>query len=155
MAITELWMVPILSGRPTGIRRFYVAKLLKYFACGGDQLVSASSHYNLLTPFAAKRADGSLSVLVINKSPTATQTGNLSFTGYTPTGTINAYSYGIPEDEAARIGVDSADIAVNSYSGPATSFAYNFPPYSATVLSLNGGSAPPRLRLPQPAAPMG
>jgi hypothetical protein len=122
---------------------FYVAKLMKYFARGGDQLVNASSDYNLLTPFAAKRADGSLSVLVINKSPTATQTGNLSFTGYSPTGTITAYSYGIPQDEAARTGVGSADIAVNSYSGAATSFAYNFPPYSVTVLSLNGGSAPP------------
>src|SRR5213075_169923 len=77
------------------------------------------------------------------KSPTATQTGNLTFTGYSPTGTITAYSYGVPQDEAARTGVGSADIALNSYTGAGSTFAFTFPAYSATVLSLNGAQPPP------------
>jgi hypothetical protein len=105
--------------------------------------VSASSDYILLAPFAARRADGSLCLLVINKSPSTTLTGNINIAGYAPSGTINAYSYGIPQDDAARTGVGSADIAASSYSGAGSSFAYNFPAYSVTVLSLNSAGAPP------------
>jgi hypothetical protein len=122
---------------------FYVAKLLQHFARGGDGLVAASSDYNLLTPYAARRSDGSLTVLVINKSATTVLTGNLNISGYSPTGTLYAYSYGIAQDEAARTGSGSADIAVNSYSGASSAFSFNFPAYSATVLSLNGTPPPP------------
>ena len=34
---------------------FYVAKLLKHFARGGDQLVRATSNYNDLAAYATKR----------------------------------------------------------------------------------------------------
>jgi hypothetical protein len=116
---------------------FYVAKLLQHFARGGDSLVGSSSDYNLLTCYAAQRTDGSLTLLVINKSATTTLNGNINISGYSPTGTIYAYSYGIPQDQAAQTGTGSADLAINSYSGAASTMAFSFPPYSATVLSLN------------------
>jgi len=115
---------------------FYVFKLMKHFARGGDQIVSATSDYNLLATYAAKRTDGSLALLAINKSPATTLTGNFTLTGFTPTPNATVYSYGIPQDTAAQTGVGSADVAQTTFSSAGTSFAYNFPPYSVTVLSL-------------------
>jgi hypothetical protein len=122
---------------------FYVAKLLQYFARGGDPLVTANSDYSLLTPYAARRADGSLTLLVINKSAATALNANITLNSYSPNGTLYAYSYGIPQDEAARTGVGSADIALSTYSGAGATFAFTFPAYSATVLSLNGAPPPP------------
>src|SRR5437867_498931 len=122
---------------------YYVGKLLQYFARGGDLLAPASSDYVLLSPYAARRADGSFTLLVIHKSAASALNANITINGYSPNGTFYAYSYGIPQDEAARTGVGSADIASNSYSGAGTTFAFTFPAYSATVLSLNGAQPPP------------
>jgi hypothetical protein len=127
---------------------YYVARLLQYFARGGDLLAPASSDYNLLSPYAARRADGSLTLLVINKSAAAALNANITINGYSPSGTLYAYSYGVPQDEAARTGVGSADIALNSYTGAGPTFAFTFPSYSATVLSLNGAPPPPATRQP-------
>src|SRR5439155_7408168 len=115
---------------------------------GGDLLAPASSDYVLLSPYAARRADGSLTLLVINKSAASALSANITVNGYSPNGTFYAYSYGIPQDEAARTGVGSADIASNSYSGAGTTFAFTFPAYSATVLTLNGAPPPPPTRQP-------
>ena len=122
---------------------YYVARLLQYFARGGDLLVPASSDYSLLSPYAARRQDGSLTVLVINKSAVAALNASITLNGYSPNSTLYAYSYGVPQDEAARTGVGSADIALNSYTGAGSTFAFTFPAYSATVLSLNGAPPPP------------
>jgi len=127
---------------------YYVAKLLQYFARGGDLLAPASSDYSLLSPYAARRTDGSLTLLVVNKSAAAALDANITINGYSPNGTLYAYSYGVPQDEAARTGVGSADIALNSYAGAGPTFAFTFPAYSATVLSLNGASPPPATRQP-------
>jgi hypothetical protein len=127
---------------------FYVGKLLQHFARGGDTLVTASSDYNLLTPYAAHRADGSLSLLVINKSATTTLNANITISSYSVNSSMTGYSYGIPQDNAAQTGSGSADIATASYTGAGSSFAFSFPPYSATVLSLNGAPPPPPSRQP-------
>ena len=49
------------------------------------------------------------------------------------------YSYGIPQDEAARTGSGPADVVLTNFTGAATNFSYNFPAYSATVIAF----APP------------
>ena len=121
---------------------FYVAKLLQYFARGGDRLVEAGSDYGLLSVYAARRADGSLTLLAINKSSTTTLNANITLHGYTPNGPVHTSSYGIPQDEAARTGVGSADIAMSSAGSAGSNFAFAFPPYSVAVLSLNGASSP-------------
>lgn len=126
---------------------FYVAKLLQYFARGGDQLVSAASDYPLLSVCATKRANGSLGLLVINKSATAALSANISISGATLASSGSLYSYGIPQDDAARTGTGSADVALTPVNGLGTNFSYNFPAYSATVIAL-GASAPPPVRQP-------
>ncbi len=81
---------------------FYVAKLMSHFARGGDTVVTAASNANLLSAYAAKRKDGSLSLLLINKSPTVTQNANITLTGYSPQATATVYSYGIPQDNYSQ-----------------------------------------------------
>ncbi len=133
------------SGRyPT----FYVAKLLQKFARGGDSLVRATSSYAGLAAYAARRADGSLTLLVINKSADAALPASLALTGYIPGASATVFSYGIPQDEAARTGAGSPDLAQAALTVPGPNFNYTFPPYSATVITLAGVDTPPAV--PQP-----
>ncbi len=92
------------ENQPTSDRypTFYIEKLLTHFARGGDTVVTATSSNPLLSAYAVKRVDGTLSVLVINKSPSATYMGNFTFTGFAPQPNATVYSYGIPQDIAAE-----------------------------------------------------
>ncbi len=121
---------------------YYVGKLFKYFARGGDQLIASASDYSLLSVCAAKRKDGSLALLVINKSATAALKANITINHAAPAATGNRYSYGIPQDNAAMTGFGSADIASGTVNGIASNFSFNFPAYSVTVLAF-GNSAQP------------
>jgi alpha-N-arabinofuranosidase len=120
---------------------YYVGKLLKYFARGGDQLIAAASDYPLLSVCAAKRQDGSLGLLVINKSASAAFNANITLNHATPAASGVQYSYGVPQDNAAETGVGSADVASGTLSGVASNFSLSFPAYSVTVLTF-GNSAP-------------
>ena len=73
----------------------------------------------------------------------------INLAGYVPFSNATVYSYGIPQDNAARTGIGSMDIAQTNASVAGTSFNYTFAPYSATVLSL----APAAPTLVVPAAP--
>jgi alpha-L-arabinofuranosidase len=115
---------------------YCVAKLLQYFARGGDQVVQATSDYSLLSAYAAKRTNGSLTLLVINKSSTNTLNASLSINGYLPGMNATVYSYGIPQDDAACTGIGSADISQTNFTGAANNFSYSFPAYSASVICL-------------------
>ncbi len=115
---------------------YYSMKLMSLFARGGDTVVKVTSGNTLLSAYSVKEADGTLNLLVINKSPTADQTGNIALTGYTPKANATVYSYGIPQDEAARTGSGSQDVATSSLSNGAISFSYVFPKYSLTVISM-------------------
>jgi hypothetical protein len=127
----------IMSGNDTRYPTFYTFKLLKYFARGGDRIVRATSDHKLLSVYAARRADGTLSLLVINKSPGAALKADFSIAGFQPESGAITYSYGIPQDEAARTGTGSPDIAQASFTGAAAEFPCNFSPYSATAIVLS------------------
>lgn len=131
---------------------YYVAKLLKYFARGGDRIVRATSDYGLLSIYAAKRTDGSLTLLAVNKSSSNAQNATISLTGYAPDAGAVVYSYGIPQDEAARTGIGSADVIQTTLANAAATFSYTFPAYSATVLTLSaaGPNNPPTVSMTGP-----
>jgi hypothetical protein len=131
----------IMSGNDTRYPTFYVLKLLKYFARDGDRIVRAASGNKLLSVYAARRANETLALLVINKSPQTVMNANLSMAGFQPQPTATIYSYGIPQDEAARTGSGSEDIAQTNLSGAATEFVHSFAPYSATVIVLSPANA--------------
>jgi hypothetical protein len=116
---------------------FYTFKLLQRFARAGDRIVRAVSDNQLLAVYAARRNSGSLTLLVINKSPANALTANFSIANFQPAPSASAYDYGIPQDEAARTGSGPQDIAQTIFSGAAPQFPRVFPPYSATVIAFS------------------
>ncbi len=122
---------------------YYCAKLMPQFARDGDTVVRATSDYPLLATYAVKRTNGTLTLLVINKSASSNLTANFNLSGYVPYGTAAIYSYGIPQDEAARTGVGSPDIAQTNFIGAAASFSATFAPFSATVMVMGAANQPP------------
>ena len=126
---------------------FYCMKLMQRFAQPGDTVIATSSEMPLLAAYAVRRLNGGLSVLVINKSPSNTITAPVEIVGFAPDSGGTVYSYGIPQDNAAKTGFGLQDIAQAHFAGAGTNFSYAFPPYSATVLTLS--PAPPAL-LPYP-----
>ena len=131
---------------------YYTSKLMRAFVAAGDTVITAASDYSLLSPYAVRRLDGSLTVLVINKHPSNTLTGEVAVAGFTPAAEGAAYAYGIPQDNAAESGVGSPDVVPASLSGAGTNFSYAFPPYSATVLALSPAPATLQVISISPAA---
>lgn len=132
---------------------YYALKLLSKFARQGDTVVSATSNDSLLTVFAVKTTGGNLNLLVINKSPTATREASIALSGYTPPVAANVYSYGKSQDDAARTGSGSADIAGTTMAISGATFSASFAPYSVTVVSLDPTATPPAPATPAPPAP--
>jgi alpha-N-arabinofuranosidase len=130
----------IMSGSNDLYPAYSAMAVMAGFARGGDLIVSANSDYNLLSVYAAKRTNGKLSLLVINKSPSIRQTASIKLTGFMPQANATAISYGIPQDEAARTGVGNTNPKSAVFSGVATTFTTAFAPYSVTVISLANGA---------------
>jgi hypothetical protein len=116
---------------------YYVTKLLASFARGGDKVVPATSGSSLLGVYAVKRASGALTLLLINKSPTATQTGTVTLKNYTPKSSAAVLSYGVAQDTAAKTGKGSRDPASSTKSDVAKTFSISCAPYSVTLLTLS------------------
>jgi len=115
---------------------FYTFKLMTNFVQPGDTVLTAASDYSLLSVYAVRRLNGSLTVLAINKDPSNTSTGQVAVAGYVPGSAGTVCSYGVPQDDAAEFVIGSPDLARTNLSGAGTNFNYAFPPYSATVLTL-------------------
>jgi hypothetical protein len=115
---------------------YYAERLLQNFIQPGDTVISAASDYAQLAAYAARRQDGALTLLAINKDPANTFTGLVAVAGFTPATNATVYFYGMPQDNAAQTGIGSPDVAKTNFIGVATNFNYTFPPYSATVLQL-------------------
>jgi len=132
---------------------FYTFKLMTNFVQAGDTVLTAASDYSLLSVYAVRRLNGSLTVLAINKDPSNTSTGQVAVAGYVPGSAGTACSYGMPQDNAAEFGIGSPDLARTNLSGAGTNFNYTFPPYSATVLTLTPAPATLlALAVPSPAS---
>jgi alpha-N-arabinofuranosidase len=116
---------------------FYVAKLLKHFARGGEQVLNATSDYVGVAAYAAREPNGSLRIMLINKHPTSPLTVNVKVNGLTISKKALIYRYGIAQDEAAHSGVGSADIRVTSQTLPGSTFSYTTDPYSVTILRMD------------------
>ena len=144
--ISDAGIVYGLGGVGSAYPTYYCAKLMPKFATDGDTVVRATSDYPLLATYAVKRTNGALTLLVINKSCVSNITANFNLSGYVPATNATVYSYGIPQDEAARTGIGSPDIAQTSITGIQNSFSATFAPFSATVMVLSGiGTAPPEM----------
>jgi alpha-L-arabinofuranosidase len=120
---------------------YYTTELMTHFAQTGDTVITATTDYSLLSAYAVRRQDGSLTVLAINKDPVNTLSAQISVAAFVPASTGVLYSYGIPQDDAAENGTGSPNIAQTSISVTGTNINYAFPPYSANVLALSPAPA--------------
>ena len=116
---------------------FYVSKLLKHYAHGGESVVTAASDFTGLGVYAVRdHRSHTLNLLLINKHPTAALATRISIRGFKVARPAEVFTYGIPQDEAARTGVGSADVARSTAAISGETFTWTPAPYSATVIRL-------------------
>jgi alpha-N-arabinofuranosidase len=131
---------------------FYAEKLLQHFVRPGDTVLGATSDYLLLSAYAARKANGALALLVINKDATTNFNAQISLSNFTPLSTATVRSYGIAQDDAVRTNnlvPGAQDIATNVVPAGAV-FTNSFPPYSLTLFTFTPGPAQLSALLPQP-----
>jgi PKD repeat protein len=124
---------------------YYCGKLLTHFASGGDTVITATNDFPLLAAYAVQRTNGSLTLLVINKSCYTNLNATINLTGFVPATSAIAYSYGLQQDMVASLNGPAAamDIATNNLLVTGTNFTATFQPYMATVLQFAPAALPP------------
>lgn len=120
---------------------YFALKAVKYFVRPGDSILTTTTGYYRLAAFAAKKANGDLTLMVVNKDPSSTYNVQFSIAGYLPAATATTYSYGIPQDQAARTGIGSTDVSTGTFNQAGASFTTSFAPYSITVIDLKKAAA--------------
>ncbi len=120
---------------------FYVNKLLKHYARGGESVAKALSDYQNLGVYAVRGKDRSLRLLIINKHPTATLNTSIHVPGLKRGEVAKIYSYGIPQDEAARTGEGSPDIQQSTLTLGSSTLELSPAPYSVHVIELKAREA--------------
>ena len=153
--ISDAGIVYGLGGVGSAYPTYYCAKLMPHFAADGDTVVSATSDYELLSVYSVKRTKGALTLLVINKSSSSNLTAVINLAGYLPNTNATIFSYGIPQDTAARTGIGSPDIAQANITGVQSSFSVTFAPFSASVMVLSAAPPPSLAVLPVPPGMFG
>ena len=145
----DLGMVNNLSTRhPT----FYAAKLMQGFARPADKILNATSDYPWLAAYAARRANGSVTLLVLNKSLVTNLNAQIRLNGFVPAAVASLSSFGIPNDEAARTNGPAVaqDLTTTDLLNVSTNFSHDFPQLSITLLTFT--PAAPRLAAVPPAS---
>jgi len=127
----------VLNGSDVPYPTYYAEKLMQSFVRPGDTILNATSDSQALSAYAARKADGSLAMLVINKTPTNILSGQISLTNFVPTAGGVVRSYGITQDEETRTNGPAAaqDIYTNAVS-VASLYTNSFPPYSLTLFTF-------------------
>src|SRR5208337_3388498 len=92
----------ILSWSNTPYPAFYAEKLLQFFARPGDSVLNGTSDSLWLSAYAVHRANGALTLLVINKAMTTNVNAQIALTNFVPWTTATIQSYGVPQDRAAE-----------------------------------------------------
>jgi hypothetical protein len=115
---------------------FYVNKLLKHFARGGEKVVQARSDYRSLGAYAVLGNDKSLRILLINKHPSAALNATLTIPALRKGEKVNLFSYGIAQDEAAHTGQGSADIQQQTLTPQGSTLTFSPGPYSVHVIQV-------------------
>jgi alpha-N-arabinofuranosidase len=130
---------------------YYSMKLMQYFVRPGDTVLNATSDYLLLSAYAARKADGAMTMLVINKDTTTNFNAMVSLANFVPWTNATVQSYGIPQDQAVEYGLGTSlqDIATTNLLTAATNFIYSFPALSLTLFTFP--PAAPRLAVLSPA----
>ena len=117
---------------------FYIAKLLNRFLEDGDLLLELTDNNDVfLNSYAVKALDGSVKLLVLNKSADTEYQSTIDFDGTSFQGEATCYSYGMENDDAAGTGEGNPDITKFTKNISSNQFEHAFQPYSATVFILS------------------
>lgn len=125
------------DGANTPYPPYYGFKLASHWSATGATSVQTTSGYGLLSSYGAVEPDGSLALLVINKTPTFAVNSNIALNGFRTSSTATVYSYGESNDLA------NGDLTSTSLVGVTFPFTYVFPPYSMTVIDFPTVFNPP------------
>ncbi|MEK7782270.1 MAG: alpha-L-arabinofuranosidase [Verrucomicrobiota bacterium] len=128
----------MVNGLNTRHPTFYAAKLMQWFARPGDKILNVTSDYQWLSTYAARRANGSVALFVLNKSLVTNLNAQITLNGFTPISAATVRSFGVLNDEATRTNGPAAakDITTNSIANAGANFTYNFPMLSMTLVTL-------------------
>lgn len=108
---------------------YYGTAMVSKLGGAGDTLVSASSSSSLLSTHAVRRANGDVSVMLINKDPNNDYTVNLTYSGISPAAGTTVYTY--------------RKNGTSITSGTGTSGSQTVPAYSIVVVQLHAGGSSP------------
>jgi alpha-L-arabinofuranosidase len=109
---------------------YYGAQLVFALMNFNDALLTASSSSPVLTVHAAKRADGSIGLMLINKDDKNATTVKVSLKGVAPAAKGARFDYGKTNPPEGN------SLAGKVMEGLGTSFEVPMPPYTATVILI-------------------
>jgi hypothetical protein len=109
---------------------YHAVKMLSMFARPGDQFVRAGTDEPLVGAHAARRPNGDLAVLLVNKDPDNARTVTIDYAGYSPAASA-------PQVHTFTNGAT----AIASTTG-GTPTSQTLPPYSLTTVVLRPATAP-------------
>jgi hypothetical protein len=104
---------------------YYGVQMLTKLEAPGDEMVSSSSGNALVRVHTVRRADGSINVLIDNEDPANTYTANLTYNGFTPSGSATVYTL-----------ANNATSITSATQSSATSVTVA--PYTLTVIHVPG-----------------
>jgi alpha-L-arabinofuranosidase len=130
--------IGMINGVSNRYPHFYAAKMMQQFAQPGDTILNTTSDYLLLTSYAARKANGALSLLVLNKDTTTDFNAQIALTGFSPAYNAIVRSYDMRQDEATRTNApySAQDISVTNFAAAGPTFSYTFPRLSLNLLTL-------------------
>ncbi|MGA9777816.1 MAG: hypothetical protein WBS33_06050 [Verrucomicrobiia bacterium] len=134
----------ILEDNQTPAHAYYGAQMAHLLANTNDTLVTAASDQSLVHVHAASRQDGRVGVMLLNTSPNATITVNVSIFGSALATNGTAYIFGATN----FIGADdfpSYPVATNAVSGLGNSLTIAVPAYTMIDLLIPTAASPPVL----------
>jgi uncharacterized protein (DUF2062 family) len=123
----------ILQNNQTPGHAYYGAQMSHLLANVGDTMVTVKSDQSTLRVHAADRQDGRVGVMLINTSPSLTNSVNVSINGATLTSSGIEYQFGLTNFVGAN-DFPSYPVSSNTVSGLGNQFTVRVPPY--TMINL-------------------
>ncbi len=104
---------------------YYAIKMLSELGRPGDRLAGAATTSPLVSAHAVRRANGDLSVMLVNKDPAQAQPVDLHYSGFTP------------DPSAAAVATFRDQASAIDHTTSTDTAAQTLPPYSITTLTLH------------------
>ena len=119
---------------------YYGIEMLTKLGSPGDEMVTATSGNALVRVHAVRRAGGSLDVLIDNEDPASSYTVNLSYNGFTPSGSPTVYTLG---NNATSITSATQNSAASVTVAPYTLTVIQIPGSGGTGITAPGAPGQP------------